>query len=89
MVETGLMKYIPEIQKMIGCNQNKKWHMEGDCFEHTMLVLDNLSIKNKITTIRIKQETKDNLNNLKKYPCETSEEVLIRLIKQAIENESR
>jgi len=48
-----------------------------------------MSIKNKITTIRIKQETKDNLNNLKKYPCETSEEVLIRLIKQAIENESR
>lgn len=49
MVETGLMEYIPEIQKMIGCNQNKKWHMEGDCFEHTMLVLDNLSVKNKIT----------------------------------------
>jgi len=46
-----------------------------------------MELNSKITTIRIKQETKDNLNNLKIYPCETSEEVLIRLIKQAIEND--
>lgn len=32
--------HFPEIQAMVGCEENPKWHPEGDTFEHTMLVLD-------------------------------------------------
>ena len=46
-----------------------------------------MELKEKITTIRLKQETKDNLKTLKIYPCETDEEVLIRLIKEAVKND--
>lgn len=43
LVETGLMKFIiPEVYEMIGCEQPKQWHPEGDVFVHTMLMLDEL-----------------------------------------------
>lgn len=35
-----------------------------------------------ITTIRISKETKEKLKNLKKYPRETDEETLLRIIKK-------
>lgn len=46
-----------------------------------------MELNEKITTIRLKQETKDKLKVLKIYPCETDEEVLIRLIKTAIKED--
>lgn len=48
-----------------------------------------MELKDKITTIRLKQETKDSLKKFKKYPCETDEEVLLRIIKIVLDNESR
>jgi tRNA nucleotidyltransferase (CCA-adding enzyme) len=30
----------PELTNLIGCEQNKEWHPEGDVFEHTMRVID-------------------------------------------------
>lgn len=36
---------------------------------------------NKITSIRVTENTKKKLKNLKQYPRETDEDVLIKLIK--------
>lgn len=35
-----LREFFPELERMIGVEQNPKFHPEGDVFEHTMLVLD-------------------------------------------------
>ena len=35
-----LKEFFPEVEKMIGLEQNPKFHPEGDVFEHTMLTLD-------------------------------------------------
>jgi len=37
---TGWVKYFPELQRLIGCRQDPKWHPEGDVWEHTKLCLD-------------------------------------------------
>ena len=39
---------------------------------------------NKITTIRLKDSVKKRFKALKKYPHETDEETLIRLIKEEV-----
>lgn len=39
---TGLLKYVfPEIQALIAVEQPKEFHMEGDCYKHTLEVLRN------------------------------------------------
>ncbi len=40
MVDTGLIEAFPEIEALIGCRQDDKWHPEGDVFEHTCHVVD-------------------------------------------------
>lgn len=42
----------PEIFKMIGTEQNPKYHAEGDVFEHTMLVLQETSKISKDPIVR-------------------------------------
>lgn len=37
---TGWIKYFPELARLVGCEQDPKWHPEGDVFEHTKLCLD-------------------------------------------------
>ena len=37
---TGWVKYFPELQRLIGCEQDPKWHPEGDVWNHTCLCLD-------------------------------------------------
>lgn len=37
---TGWVKYFPELERLIGCEQDPKWHPEGDVWEHTKLCLD-------------------------------------------------
>jgi len=36
----GLRRLLPEVWGLIGVPQDKRWHPEGDVFNHTMLVLD-------------------------------------------------
>lgn len=36
---TDLIKYIPEIDELKKCEQNPKWHSEGNAYEHTMKCL--------------------------------------------------
>lgn len=38
-----LHHWFPEIRDLSGKLQSFKWHMEGDSFEHTMMVLDSIS----------------------------------------------
>jgi poly(A) polymerase len=41
MQKTGLLKYVmPEINDLVGVEQDEHYHAEGDVFEHTMLVLE-------------------------------------------------
>jgi tRNA nucleotidyltransferase (CCA-adding enzyme) len=36
----GWVRYFPELQHLIGCEQDPKWHPEGDVWNHTCLCLD-------------------------------------------------
>ena len=38
--DCGWLRYYPELQALVGCNQNPHWHPEGDVWEHTLGVLD-------------------------------------------------
>ena len=38
--QTGWVKYFPELARLIGCEQDPKWHPEGDVWNHTCLCLD-------------------------------------------------
>ena len=39
--ESGWIIHFPELNALIDCPQNPKWHPEGDVWIHTMLVVDN------------------------------------------------
>lgn len=45
--DCGWIKYFPELEDLIGCQQNPKWHPEGDVWNHTLLCMDHFA-ENKI-----------------------------------------
>jgi len=40
LVDCGWIGHYPQIEALIGCNQNPEWHPEGDVFVHTCYVVD-------------------------------------------------
>jgi len=38
--ESGWVRFYPELAALIGCEQNPKWHPEGDVWNHTLHCLD-------------------------------------------------
>ncbi|MBP5639627.1 MAG: HD domain-containing protein [Victivallales bacterium] len=38
--ECGWIRYYPELQALMGCEQTPEWHPEGDVWEHTLKALD-------------------------------------------------
>lgn len=38
--DCGWVRYYPELEAMIGCAQDKKWHPEGDVWTHTLHCMD-------------------------------------------------
>lgn len=38
--QVGWLRFYPEIEAMVGCGQDPRWHPEGDAFAHTCLCLD-------------------------------------------------
>ena len=38
--DVGWVKYYPELEKLIGCQQDPEWHPEGDVWNHTLCCLD-------------------------------------------------
>ncbi len=41
--DVGWTRYFPELHRLIGCEQNPKWHPEGDVWNHTCLCLDSFA----------------------------------------------
>jgi len=39
----GALRFLPELQALVGCPQNPEWHPEGDVFVHTGHVLDHFA----------------------------------------------
>ena len=37
---TGWTRYFPELERLVGCEQDPTWHPEGDVWNHTCLCLD-------------------------------------------------
>ena len=38
--DVGWVKYYPELERLIGCQQDPEWHPEGDVWNHTLCCLD-------------------------------------------------
>lgn len=38
--ECGWVQYFPEIEALIGCEQDREWHPEGDVWDHTLVSMD-------------------------------------------------
>jgi tRNA nucleotidyltransferase (CCA-adding enzyme) len=38
--DCGWIRYFPELQALIGCEQDKIWHPEGDAWTHTLCCMD-------------------------------------------------
>ena len=41
--ELGVLKYFPELQALINCQQDKEYHPEGDVWIHTLMTLDEMA----------------------------------------------
>ena len=41
--DTGWVRHFPELQALIGCEQNREWHPEGDVWNHTCLCMDSFA----------------------------------------------
>lgn len=37
---TGWLRHFPELERLVGCRQDPKWHPEGDVWNHTCMCLD-------------------------------------------------
>ncbi|MFW9872259.1 MAG: CCA tRNA nucleotidyltransferase [Candidatus Thorarchaeota archaeon] len=44
LVKTRWIELFPEIEELIGCEQDPAWHPEGDVFSHTCQVLDKAAM---------------------------------------------
>ncbi len=40
--ELGVLKHFPELQALVGCIQDKKYHPEGDVWVHTLMTIDEM-----------------------------------------------
>ncbi len=43
MRDLGVLKYFPELEALIGVEQEKRWHPEGDVWIHTMMAVDAMA----------------------------------------------
>lgn len=41
--EVGWVRYFPELENLINCEQSPLWHPEGDVWNHTLLALDSFA----------------------------------------------
>ncbi|NLB69277.1 MAG: CCA tRNA nucleotidyltransferase [Lentisphaerae bacterium] len=45
--DCGWIQYYPELQALIGCRQDPRWHPEGDVWTHTLHAVDALPVVRK------------------------------------------
>lgn len=43
MKDLGILKYFPELEALIDCEQDEEYHPEGDVWIHTLMTIDELS----------------------------------------------
>jgi len=43
MRDLGVLRYFPELEALIGCEQDKEYHPEGDVWIHTLMTVDELA----------------------------------------------
>jgi len=43
MKDLGVLKYFPELEVLVGCEQDKEYHPEGDVWIHTLMTIDELA----------------------------------------------
>ncbi len=70
LADSGLIAhFMPEVLKMIGCEQPPEWHPEGDVFTHTCIMLEMLepdaSLELGLAVL---------LHDIAKPPCQTFDE---------------
>ncbi|OUR69497.1 polynucleotide adenylyltransferase, partial [Arcobacter sp. 31_11_sub10_T18] len=41
--DLGILKYFPQLEVLIGCEQEKEYHPEGDVWIHTLMCLDEMA----------------------------------------------
>lgn len=41
--DLGILKYYPELEALIGCEQDEEYHPEGDVWIHTLMTIDELA----------------------------------------------
>lgn len=51
--ETGWVKYYPELDALIGCEQDPGWHPEGDVWNHTLECLDRMKTKDIVVALAV------------------------------------
>ncbi len=56
--ETGWVRYFPELERIIGCEQDPKWHPEGDVWNHTCLCLDAFA-RRRVERLRSREVEKE------------------------------
>ncbi|MFC1652116.1 polynucleotide adenylyltransferase [Planctomycetota bacterium] len=42
--DCGWIRYFPELEALIGCDQEAQWHPEGDVWTHTLHVMDSFAL---------------------------------------------
>ncbi len=52
--ELGILKHFPQLEILVGCEQEKEYHPEGDVWVHTLMCLDEM----------VKLKTEDEYKNL-------------------------
>ena len=50
---TGWVKYYPELEKCIGCEQDPGWHPEGDVWNHTLECLDRMKTDDIVVALAV------------------------------------
>ncbi len=78
LADTGLLRFFPELQALIGVEQDPQWHPEGDVWVHTLMVVD--------AAARLRREDADDLalmtaalcHDLGKPSCTVREEGRVR-----------
>lgn len=53
LLDTGALNLFPELQALIGCQQDPTWHPEGDVWTHTLMVTDEAAKISESLLIRL------------------------------------
>ena len=56
--DVGWVRYYPELERLIGCQQDPEWHPEGDVWTHTLCCLDAFA-RERVEEVKKVNEVED------------------------------